>query len=39
MTQEQINNTKLRIIQTNYTDSLFDFHPNIYKILFAKSIC
>ena len=38
MTQDQINNT-FKTRTKNYTDSLFDFHPNIYKILFAKLKC
>ena len=35
MSQDQINNI-FKTRTKNYTDSLFDFHPNIYKILFAK---
>jgi len=35
MTQEQINNT-FKNRTKNYTDSLFDFYPKIYKILFAR---
>ena len=34
MTEDQINNTfRRRII--NYSESLFDFYPHIYKILFS----
>jgi hypothetical protein len=35
MTRDQINNT-FRTRIKNYTESLFDFHPNIYKILFSR---